>query len=257
MYSNISIFSVGIPTFNLFVGCGMLASLIYILSVLKKLHLPHDRFTDIVCAFPFAFIFCVCFAHIFDAVAHYGVGFLLKADFFKVGGISFLGGLIGGILYLYIHSLILKIDFLYLLNLFLPAMAIAQAFGRIGCFFGGCCFGMPCAVGFVYPPASLPFEKYADIPVFPIQLFESAWLFALFFYTANFVRFCNRAGVYLVLMTSARFVLEFFRGDNRGSFGTGFSPSQIASMILFLFGVFLLNLKDKKGNICKTMQPKR
>ena len=50
-----------------------------------------------------------------------------------------MGGLIGGILGAYVYSKINKIDFFEYFNLFMPSVALAQAFGRIGCFFADHC----------------------------------------------------------------------------------------------------------------------
>ena len=51
------------------------------------------------------------------------------------------GGIITGLLTAYIYSRIKHIAFLDYLDLLFPSVALAQAFGRIGCFLAGCCYG--------------------------------------------------------------------------------------------------------------------
>ena len=72
-----------------------------------------------------------------------------------------MGGLIGGILGAYGYCKIKKIDFFAYFNLFMPEVALAQAFGRIGCFFAGCCYGLETDshLSLVFPKGSLaPFN---------------------------------------------------------------------------------------------------
>ena len=51
------------------------------------------------------------------------------------------GGIIGGALTIYGFCKIKKIDMLAYLDLMIPSVALAQAFGRVGCFLAGCCYG--------------------------------------------------------------------------------------------------------------------
>ena len=52
------------------------------------------------------------------------------------------GGIIGGILGGYAYCRKYKLRFLKYADLILPAVALAQGFGRIGCFLAGCCYGI-------------------------------------------------------------------------------------------------------------------
>ncbi len=62
------------------------------------------------------------------------------------GGLEFYGGLIaavGGLFY-YCHRK--KLSVMQLLDILAPAVMLGLAFGRIGCFLNGCCFGAPCSL---------------------------------------------------------------------------------------------------------------
>ena len=93
-------------------------------------------------------------------------------------GFVFYGALIGGVLGVLIYSAKKKLPFFAFIDLFAPSLTLAQAFGRIGCFCAGCCYGCQtdgwCAVTF--PAGS---AAPAGIPLLPTQLMESAFLFLL------------------------------------------------------------------------------
>ncbi len=66
------------------------------------------------------------------------------------GGIVFYGGLLGGILGVWLGCRVVGLRFLPVLDLCAPALALGHAFGRVGCLFAGCCYGMPCDLPFCF-----------------------------------------------------------------------------------------------------------
>ncbi len=128
---------------------------------------------------------------------------------------------------------------------FIPiGICIAHAFGRLGCFFGGCCYGKPdaaygiaCANGY----SKLLQMDMAGVKVVPLQLFEMSVLLALagamaFLYFRY--KFNYNFGLYAIVYGIWRFVIEFYRGDDRGQFlGADLSPSQFWSIIMVLVGI--------------------
>lgn len=153
------------------------------------------------------------------------------------------GGIIGGILAAILYCRVKKMEFLRYLDIALPAVAMAQGFGRIGCFLAGCCYGMPtdswCAITFTN-------SAYAPngIPLVPTQLISSGLDFLLFG-VLLFLLFKLKApgqvgGFYLIFYSVGRFILEFYRGDLiRGTVGT-LSTSQFISIFTVLAGVLLI-----------------
>lgn len=161
-------------------------------------------------------------------------------------GFTFAGGLIGFLLALSLWGHFSGIGGRFLLNFFLPSMALAQAIGRICCFIGGCCYGCESDFGVEYPPGSFPYSLLGSVKLFPVQLVESGCLFLLFF-ICLITEFFSRAAVYLIGVGLIRFWLEFFRGDVRGDmFGIEiFSPQQILSILFIVIGVILLYRKSR------------
>ncbi len=165
------------------------------------------------------------------------------------GGWVVYGGILGGILGAYIYCRIKKVDFIRYFNLCIPSVSLAQAFGRIGCFFAGCCYGKVThgAFGITFPTNSL---CTVGEPVIPTQLLSALGDFLLFlilyrFYENEKLR-SKTASVYLMGYSAGRFLLEFLRGDiERGSVGI-LSTSQFIAIFVFLAGIALYFVSGKK-----------
>jgi len=169
-------------------------------------------------------------------------------------GFVFYGALIGGLAGVAIYSLIRKLPFFSLTDYFIPALVIGHAFGRIGCVFAGCCYGMECEspISIVFPAGS---AAPAGVPLLPTQIMESVFLFLLCAFLvwrlAKQKPFGTVSGWYMVLYGAWRFGIEFFRSDDRGAVGV-LSTSQFISIFVLLGGVALL-LLVKLGVLKKTV----
>lgn len=167
------------------------------------------------------------------------------------GGSVFYGGLLGGIgagvLYLKVTKQSLG-DFSDLAALVAPMF---HAFGRIGCFLGGCCYGIECDFGFVYENALV--ESANGVRRFPVQLVESGFEFLLFaLILFMFIKGIQKHRLflwYLFIYSIGRFILESFRGDEYRGFVGFLSTSQFISVFIFAVSLILLirtNIKHKK-----------
>ncbi len=168
------------------------------------------------------------------------------------GGLVFYGGLLAavpvGIWYLKKHSLpVWKTT-----DIMAPSIALGQAFGRLGCFSAGCCYGAPSSglfsVIFTDPRSLAPL----GVPLFPTQLTEAAGNLTIFLVLLLVRRFKKFDGQvfwsYVLFYAVLRFVIEFFRGDTiRGLyFGNAISTSQIIAIGMFLLaGVMIWRLSKK------------
>lgn len=142
---------------------------------------------------------------------------------------------------------------------FATCIPAGHFFGRIGCFLGGCCYGIPTdgPFGVIFPEGSIPYETYGDTPLHPTQLYEAFYLLILFF----ILMFCGKKRalpLYLILYGIGRYAIEFLRGDDRGQIGNiPLSPAQIISLLLIVAGCTILiinaiqeNKKETPGIIC-------
>ena len=168
----------------------------------------------------------------------------LIADSLKNGFVVY-GGILGGIFSAWIFCRRSKLDFLKMFDLTMPSVALAQGFGRIGCFLAGCCYGMEVSEN---NPIAVVFRESAyapnNVPLLPTQLISSA----LDFLNCGVLLLLSRklktdgqvAGFYLIFYSIGRFVLEFFRGDLiRGTVGA-LTTSQFISVFTLAAGIVMV-----------------
>lgn len=148
------------------------------------------------------------------------------------------GGLIGGLLAGWLYCKNHNLNFLEWLDLIVPQLALAQGFGRIGCFLAGCCYGVESSFGLIFPEESL---APAGISLFPTQLIMSAFDFGLSFFLqwfSNKKTFQGELGaLYLIAYSIGRFIIEFWRGDGVRGVVNGLSTSQYIAIVMALVGL--------------------
>lgn len=157
------------------------------------------------------------------------------------------GGILGGILTGYIYCRIKGFNFLQHLDLFVPSIALAQGFGRIGCLLAGCCYGEETHGWF-----GITFHESEFAPngvkLIPTQIIESLFSFGLFFVLIHLAKRKRTDGLiaslYLLLYSLGRFIIEFYRGDIiRGSVGI-LSTSQFISLLLIIGTCLIMLVKS-------------
>lgn len=157
------------------------------------------------------------------------------------------GGIVAGVVSAIVYCRIKKLVFLQYFDLAAPSIALAQGFGRIGCFLAGCCYGRETesAFGMVFPEGSL---APAGVKLLPTQLFSSAGDFLIVVLLILFQRRSRHDGdvgaLYMLLYGIGRFFIEFLRSDNRGAVGA-LSTSQFISIFIVAgsFALFAWNRK--------------
>ncbi len=156
------------------------------------------------------------------------------------GGFVFYGGLLGGILGVFIYSKQFKVSFKSLLLTILPVVPLVHGIGRIGCLCAGCCYGMEYS-GFGAIVFNNSLFAPNGIPLFPMQIVEAICNFIIFIILLitykKFLGTYKTVGLYLILYSIVRFVLEFFRGDLIRGIYFSLSTSQWISIVLFVIGI--------------------
>jgi phosphatidylglycerol:prolipoprotein diacylglycerol transferase len=181
-----------------------------------------------------------------NAVCHPGGSDCLAWAKFWRGGLTYYGGFLGATWYGIRFIRKEKLPLWKTVDMAGFTIPFGLIFGRLGCFLGGCCFGkpsdVPWAVSFpAWSPASESQAKadlierasLPSLPVHPTQLYESIACLVIFtvVYFSVWPRkrwdglvFVTFAALYAV----ARFVIEFWRDDDRGGL-LGLSTSQLIS----------------------------
>ena len=157
-------------------------------------------------------------------------------------GLVYYGGLIGaslaGIIFCYRH----KVRLWRMGDVMAPSIALGHAFGRIGCFMTGCCYGKACDL-----PWAVHFPKDHEtqgIGVHPTQLYESALNFLFYAGLAWLYRRRKFDGqvfaAYLIGYAILRFTTEMFRGDYTQYYLGGIAtPGQSVSIVIIIAGLVL------------------
>lgn len=166
----------------------------------------------------------------------------------RAGGV-FYGGLLlaplVGLAYVRWHSLPLWIT----ADAFAPGVALGHVVGRFGCLMAGCCYGrptsMPWGITFTNPLAAANVGTPLGVPLHPTQLYEAGAelliLGGLLAMERTSRGFPGRTfWTYLLLYGISRFIIEFYRGDNRGTVFQVLSTSQFVSVILVPLSIVML-----------------
>lgn len=229
-----------INTYGLCIGIGILVCL-YIFHTFANKKRLDKKFIDFV---EYLAIFAIAFG-IFFAAVFQGIYNWIETGKFDLSEMTFLGGLIGGVLFFlaiyFWKGRKYKSSIMDMINIVPCCITVAHGFGRLGCFFAGCCYGIR-----TDGPFGIVFPGHVHA-VYPTQLFEALFLLSLFgilcflFIKYNFK---HTMEVYLIIYGIFRFLIEFIRGDDRGSFVPGLTPSQFWAIVMIVLGIALWFLFD-------------
>lgn len=149
------------------------------------------------------------------------------------------GAIGGGALAIYLYCKKKRWNVIEILDMTVPGLAIAQGFGRIGCFLAGCCYGSETTlpIGVEFPEGSL---APAGIHVHPTQVYSSVFDFLLGFLLLYYGKKERQRGkvmgLYLIVYSVGRFFVEFLRNDPRGTVGI-LSTSQFIAIFTLVLGI--------------------
>lgn len=256
MHPFIEIFGFKLPVYGLLMAAAMLASIGISVLRAKKRGLSVDRLLSIALAAIVAgiigakalfFIVTYSWQEFWDGVRANGISFITD------GGLVFYGGLIGGALGAFLGAKFVKTKLYYYSDSVVPALPLAHAIGRLGCFFAGCCYGRVTTswIGMEFPTSATGLAP--GVKVIPTQLIECGVNLLVFAFLMWYARKERRGFmtlfVYLIIYSVERFLIEYLRGDEiRGIFGA-FSTSQWISIglaVLAVAGVVItVKLADK------------
>ena len=244
----LTIGSFTIHGYGLMIGIGVVCAVLLAQFRAKKKGLnPDTLYSIVLLALIFGFIgakLLFCIVEIKSILANPLL--ILSGD-----GFVLYGGIIGGIAAVMIYCKIKKISFLQYFDLAAPSIALAQGFGRIGCFLAGCCYGRETDSSFCIIFQN---SQYAPngVRLIPTQLISSAGDFlialVLLLYARGDRKRGKTGGLYLILYSIGRFSVEFLRADYRGAVGP-LSTSQFISIFILVLGILLFatNLFTKRS----------
>ena len=246
MYNDL--FSIGplsFHTYGLMTGIGIAAAWMAAETSARKKGLPSERIFPLV-------LWCLLFGYagskllyaltILPELLRDPAGFLRSFS----GGWVIFGGLLGGILGGWLYCRRYRLPAWRFFDMGMPCVALAQGFGRIGCFFAGCCYGVETDSLF-----SVVFTRSDFAPnhvhLVPTQLISAAGDFALCALLLLCGRRQRRDGIvtalYLILYSGGRILVEFWRGDLERGFLGPLSTSQFIGLFTLAAGFILLAIR--------------
>ncbi len=246
----LTLFGVNVSWYGIFFGLGFLVALALAGQLCKERDInPDYPFTLIWWVFPFALLGARIYYLAFDG----GIDNFL--DIFKIweGGLAVYGGIIGGGIGLIISCLISKVNIAKMTDVVVPLLSIGQAFGRIGCIFGHCCYGVEVTnKALHWFPIAL---KIGGSYYYATNFYEAILDFCLFIGLTILLRKQKITGLntfaYMVGYGLIRFVLEAFRADAQTLYLGSYPVSQLLSIILVVVGTIgictLLLVNNRKN----------
>ena len=267
-------FFLGIDLYQLCLAVGMIAALFLadVMAVKAGFSIPLQK--QLIISGVLAILFGIVGAALFQSFYH----FLETGEFTLKTGLTFYGGLLVGagvfLLMWFVVTKPLKLDdeakkqFPCVANIAAVLIPMAHGFGRIGCLLGGCCYGKTTDAWYGVPHYDVCINGvcYKKVNVVPIQLFEAIFLFVLagvllWLYLRGAKRGESRRQlpllpIYMIAYGVWRFVIEYFRADERGKTVIPFlTPSQLIAVLLVIGGIIYLlcwYFHRKRGKITET-----
>jgi phosphatidylglycerol---prolipoprotein diacylglyceryl transferase len=241
----ISIGSFYLPTYGVLVALGFLAGLGITLRLARRVGLSPEKITNLAvyCAIA-GIVGAKVFMILFDASEYFShPGEIFSRETLQAAGV-FHGGFIAALVLAALYIRRQHLPVWLTMDTFAPGISLGHSIGRLGCFAAGCCWGKEChlpwAVSFRSNEAApVPLDR----PLHPVQLYESAANLIIF---GILYRQYNRPhrpghviGLYLVLYSTARFIIEFFREHEQSLVGP-FSITQWIAIGLCILGAAIL-----------------
>jgi len=247
------LFSIGpftIHTYGLFVAIAFSAGLIVAARLGKAEGISSQQVMDMGFIVILAALIGSRLMYVLINVSHY---IERPLDILKIwqGGLVFSGGIIAVVLTSVWYSKRHGLSLWTLGDLWAPAAALGQGIGRIGCFMAGCCYGKPTdlkwGVVFTDPQSLAP----QHIQLHPTQVYSSISglvIFLVLFTLNSRKKFKGQVLLwFLILHSTARLLIERFRGDDRGiMLGGSMTVTQLVSMLILIGAVAtLITIKSR------------
>lgn len=219
MLTNMIIKNINFPIYYVMILLSLIISLIYIFKALKE--------NNINIIYNYSLLYMIS-AFIF------GILFTLISHLPKIEiGLTSYGCGIGVI----ILSLILR-KYLNINDLFkytIISLPLTYSIAKIGCFFTGCCVGIPYS-GIL----SITYIDKSNISLFPIQLLETIVFFIVFLICNKLKNKKNIIYITLIMCSICKFLLDFLRYEHI------YKPITINQIISILIIEFIVILYKKK-----------
>lgn len=251
-----TIFGLPVYTYGFLMAVAILCAIHFSVYHAKKINITEEKVQDLAIVVVLSSLFSARLCYVVQNWPIY------QPNMWKVfavweGGLVFFGGFLGGVLGGTLYWYLKGEDVLKMGDIAFNSISLGQAFGRLGCFFYGCCYGIP------VPDNSFWFflaVKFPGHSVFrhPTQLYSSLANFIIFLMLCYIRQKTKISGMvivsYFYIYGTFRFLIEIIRDDERGHILgiTSLSTSQTIAIGGFIFAMamhyYLVRNAQKKNN---------
>ncbi|MCR5641285.1 MAG: prolipoprotein diacylglyceryl transferase [Lachnospiraceae bacterium] len=251
---NISIGGFSIAYYGIIIACGMILAMYLMLHEAKRVGIKQEDMLDI---FIYAVIVGVVGARLYYVMFSWDLykDNLVSIFFLRQGGLAIYGGVIGGLIAIFITCRIKKINFWKVTDLAAMGVLVGQICGRWGNFFNREVFGgysdgllaMGLPLDAIRSMEDVTEEMLQNllvvdgvefITVHPTFLYESLWnlgvLLFLLWYRKHQKFYGELFSFYLLLYGIGRFWIEGVRTDQLKIPGTMIPVSQVVAIIMII-----------------------
>lgn len=253
----VNILGVRVPTYGILVAIAFLVALSITGRLAKRAGSNPDTILNLGIYCAMAGILGAKLAMIFADFGEYASNpsRIFSLATLQAAGI-FYGGLILALIVAYWYMRRHSLPPLATADLFAPGIAIGHAIGRLGCFAAGCCWGKQCdlpwAVTFTNPDAENLVGVPLHTPLHPTQIYEALAEVVIFAFLYRRIKQPHQPGtiigLYLVLYSIVRFLVDFLRRQDQGNpFGGPFTTAQWISLgLIALAAVVWLKTRERR-----------
>lgn len=253
----VDLFSIGkftVHTYGLMIAIGVILAVILGMKRAEKKNLVSEEVLNMA-------IICVIFGFLGAKILFVLENFrqFLSAPLSVIGSSGFVvyGGIVLGVIAVIIYCRIKQLSFFRYFDIMMPSVALGQAFGRLGCFGAGCCYGKETDAWWGIVFTDSPFAPNG-VALIPTQLISSAGDFVIMIVLLFFAKRAKRIGdvgaLYLLLYGIGRFSVEFLRENEQGGIGM-LTTAQLISFV-FIAAAILLFVRNRKSRNAENYEEK-
>jgi len=246
------IFSIGsfsLGWYGLWIGLGVVALLAWTVYAVVK-YKPGFNTENIMMAAIVAIPSAIIGARLFHVIDYWDYYTAHPSEIIGFEGLAIWGALIFGVVAVFIYCQFAKLSFLKVADTVTPGLFLAQAIGRFGCLFTGCCYGnvtsVPWSISYTNPASHGYYDSQsldAGTGFHPTQIYESLFMLAMFFLFAFVLRrqkwpIGTLFMGYIAAYSLWRVVLGFFRTNE--SVLWVFSQAQLIGIVGLFIAVPLI-----------------
>ena len=238
-----------LPTYGVMAALGLISGLLLIVHLGRRQGLDPEKLWNLGIIAVLSGIFGAKLLYIINEAGYYRdhPGELFSMATLQAGGV-WSGGVVLALILCIWYMRRNHMPILRTCDVFAPGLALGHAFGRVGCFAAGCCYGrptnVPWAVTFHNPLANEIVGTPLGVPLHPTQLYEMVVELANCLFLVWLIKRKKFEGeilgTYLIIYGVARYFIEFFRGDpGRGQLIGFMTTTQGIALLLVVVGGLL------------------